>query len=70
MFVVICNVYRKHTQTDIMIPNDSCHLHEHKTPSINYLMDRLHTYPITNKAKKMELNVIKSTLHNNKYNIN
>jgi hypothetical protein len=60
----------KHTQTDVIIPNESCHPHEHKRASINYLMNRLHTNPITNKAKKMELNVIKSTLHSNKYNIN
>jgi hypothetical protein len=62
-------MYRKHTHTDIIIPDDSCHPQEHRTASINYLMNRLHTYPITNKAKNKKLNVIKNTLHNNRYNI-
>jgi hypothetical protein len=61
-------IYRKHTQTDIIIPNDSCHPYEHEIASINYLTNRLHAYPITNEAKIKELN-IKNTLHN-KYNIN
>jgi hypothetical protein len=28
------SIYRKPTQTGIIIPNDSCHPHEHKTSSI------------------------------------
>jgi hypothetical protein len=63
---------QKNTQLDVVIPNNLCHPQEHKVASINYLMNRLHsrTYPITNKAKKTELNVIKNTLRNNKYNTN
>jgi hypothetical protein len=63
-------IYRKPTQTDIIIPNDSCHPHEHKISSINYLMNRLNTYPISEEAKKKELNTIKNTLENNKYDKN
>jgi hypothetical protein len=33
-------------------------------------MNRLHTYTITEEAKKEELNTIRDTLHNNKYSIN
>jgi hypothetical protein len=55
---------------DITIPNDSCHSYEHKISSINYLMNRVHTYPITKEAKERELNIIKDTLHNNEYNTN
>jgi hypothetical protein len=44
-------IYRKPTQTDIIIPNDSCHPREHKTSSINYLLNRLNIYPVTNEAK-------------------
>jgi hypothetical protein len=44
-------IYRKPTQIDTIIPNDSCHPHEHKAASINYLMNRVHTYPITNEEK-------------------
>jgi hypothetical protein len=40
------------TQTYIIIPNDSCHPHEHKASSINYLTNRLNTYPISEEVKK------------------
>jgi hypothetical protein len=40
-------IHRKTTQTDIIIPNTSCHPHEHKLTSINYLINRVHTYPMT-----------------------
>jgi hypothetical protein len=52
-----CAVYRKPNQTDI-IPNDSCHPHKHKTASINYLVSKPSTYPISNEAKEMELNIV------------
>jgi hypothetical protein len=40
------------------------------SPIRNYLIYRVHTYPITNEAKTKELNSIRDTLHNNEYNIN
>jgi hypothetical protein len=61
------SIYRKPTQTDIIIPNSSCHLYEHKISSINYLLNRLHTYSITGKANEVEKNTIKNILHNNEY---
>jgi hypothetical protein len=61
-------ICRKHTRTDIIL-NDSCHPYEHKISSINYVMNRVHTYPITKAAKEKDLN-IKDTLHNNEYNVN
>jgi hypothetical protein len=63
------SIYRKPTQTDIIIPNNSCHPHEHKTSSINYLFNRVHSYPLTKEGKEMELNAIKNMLINNQYNI-
>jgi hypothetical protein len=45
-------IYRKHTQTDVIIPNDSCHPYEHKILSINYLIHRVHTCLITEEARK------------------
>jgi hypothetical protein len=53
------SIYRKPTQTDIIIPNDSCHPYEHKLSGINYLLNRLHTYPITEEAKDAEVNTIR-----------
>jgi hypothetical protein len=50
------SIYRKPTQTDIIIPKNSCHPYEHKICDINYLLRRLHTYPITNEAKDTEIN--------------
>jgi hypothetical protein len=52
-------VYRKPTQTDILIPYDSCLPHEHKMLSINYLVNRLNAYPVSKEAKEKELNIIK-----------
>jgi hypothetical protein len=52
------------------MPNDSCHPYEHKRASINYLMNRVNTYTITNEAKTRELNIIQDTLNNNEYNNN
>jgi hypothetical protein len=39
--------------------------HEHKIASIIYLINRVHTYPITK-----ELNIIQNMLYNNEYNKN
>jgi hypothetical protein len=60
-------IYRKPTQTDIIIPNDSCHPYEHKISAINYLINRANTYPITKEAKKKEFQTIQNILGNNKY---
>jgi hypothetical protein len=43
---------------------------KHKIAGINYLMNRIYTYPTTNEAKTKELNIIQDTLHNNEYNRN
>jgi hypothetical protein len=63
-------MYSKSTQTDIVILNDSCHPHEHKIASINYLVNRLNIYLTSKQAKEKELHIYKNTLHNNNYNIN
>jgi hypothetical protein len=62
-------VVSKHTQTDIIIPKNSCHPYEHKISGIYYLLRRLHTYPITKEAKDTEINTIKNILRNNEYDI-
>jgi ribosomal protein S4 len=36
--------------------------------SINYLINRVHTYPITNEEKTKELNIMQDTLKSNEYN--
>jgi hypothetical protein len=39
-----------------------------KISSIDYVTNRVHTYPITKEAKEKELNIIQDTMHNNEYN--
>jgi hypothetical protein len=63
-------IYRKPTQTDIIIFNDSSYPHEYKILSINYSVNRLNTYPISKEVKEKELHFITNALHSNKYNIN
>jgi hypothetical protein len=63
------SIYRKF-QTDIMIPNSSCHPYEHKLSGIKYLLNRLHAYPITKKSKQTEKKTIKNILQKNEYNRN
>jgi hypothetical protein len=50
--------YRKPTETDVIILNDSCLPQEHKIFSIKYLVNRLNTYQLSREEK------VKDTLHN------
>jgi hypothetical protein len=59
------SIYRTRTQTDIIIPKSTCHPLEHKMSGINYLLNRINTYPITKEGKQTETNIIKSILYNN-----
>jgi hypothetical protein len=57
-------IYRKHTTTDLLIHNDSCHPHEHKKAAINFLINRMNKYPIIHN-KNNEETIIKTILNNN-----
>jgi hypothetical protein len=61
------NIYRKPTTTDTMIHYTSCHPKQHKLSGIQYLTNRLHTYPLNENAKKKEQNIIKQILTQNSY---
>jgi hypothetical protein len=56
-------IFRKPTATDIMIHNTSCYPTEHKTSGINYLINRIITYPISehniNKDKQIIYHLLK-----------
>jgi hypothetical protein len=67
---LLFSINRKPIQTVIIIPSDSCYPYEHKFSSINNLLNRAHSCPITKEAKEIELNTIRSILLNNRYNIN
>jgi hypothetical protein len=40
-------IYRKPTTTDLIIYNDLCHPYDHEKSEINYLINRMNIYPIT-----------------------
>jgi hypothetical protein len=61
-------VCRKPTQRDVIILNGSCHPHKHKIASTTYLMNRVHKCPKSKEARKKELSIVQSILHNNEYN--
>jgi hypothetical protein len=50
-----------------MIHYTSCHPKQHKISGIQYLTNRLHTYPLDENAKKKEHNIIKQILTQNSY---
>jgi hypothetical protein len=61
------SIYRKPTTTDTIIHNDSCHPNEHKKSPLNYLINRMNTYPLTQDNKKQEQIIIKELLKKNGY---
>jgi hypothetical protein len=66
------SIYKKPTQTDIIIRNSTCHPHEHKLSSINFLLNRIRTYPLTTEAKQTEIHIIKNKVpsQSRKHNTN
>jgi transposase-like protein len=62
------NISRKPTTTDVIIPQDSCHPHEHKQAAIRYMLNRVNTYNLNYDNKRAELNTIKQIISNNGYN--
>jgi hypothetical protein len=51
-------IYRKPTTTHLIIPSTSCHPQEHKKSAINYLVNMMNTYPLSQENKAQERNVI------------
>jgi hypothetical protein len=62
------DIYRKPATTDLIIRNDSCHPYEHKRSAINFLVNRMNKYPVTEETKYKEQQTIKTILENNNYN--
>jgi hypothetical protein len=62
-----CNIFRKPTATDVIIPNDSCHPPEQKQAAIRFLLNRMNTYHLEENNKRMELNIIRQIITNNGY---
>jgi hypothetical protein len=60
-------VYRKPTTTNSIIRNDSCHPSEHKKSVVNYLVNSINTYPLTQANKDQEQIIITEILKKNEY---
>ena len=60
-------IYRKPTATDTISPSDSNHPPEHKHSAIRYLLNRLHSYPITDTYRQVEYDIIRHILRVNQY---
>ena len=60
-------IYRKPTATDTIIPSDSHHPMEHKHSTIWYLLNRLHSYPVSDTYKHVEYGTICHILRANQY---
>jgi hypothetical protein len=58
-------IYRKATATDTIIHNQSCHPTQHKITAINYMINRLNTYPVNENQKNAERDKIKHILLQN-----
>jgi hypothetical protein len=61
-------IYRKPTNTDIIIPSDSNHPSEHKLSAIRFLHNRNNSYPTSTRSKQKEQQIIQHILHTNNYN--
>jgi hypothetical protein len=61
------NIYRKVTTTDFIIHNESRHLNKHKRSAINYLVNHINLYPLTQENENQELTIINEILKNNRY---
>jgi hypothetical protein len=49
---LVFRFYRKPTTTDLTIPSTSWHPQEHKKSAINYLTERMNTYPLSEGGGK------------------
>jgi hypothetical protein len=61
------DIFRKHTTTDTIIPQDSCHPMEQKIAAIRYYVNRIDTYNLDQAKRQKEMNTIKQIVENNKY---
>lgn len=64
------DIYRKPTNTDTLIPFDSCHPTSHKMASFHSLFHRLLNVPLSVDNYTKELNLIKQLAVNNGYPLN
>jgi hypothetical protein len=59
------SIFCKPTATDTIIHNESCHPVEHKLACVNYLVNRINTYPVTAISKEIETRTCQKILNAN-----
>jgi hypothetical protein len=67
------DIFRKHTTTDTIIPQDSCHPLEQKIAAIRYHVNRIDTYNLDQAKRQKEISTVKfyiykETKHGNQIN--
>ncbi|XP_044760215.1 uncharacterized protein LOC123317673 [Coccinella septempunctata] len=60
-------IYRKKTQTDHIIPAQSCHPRSHKMAALRCYVHRALNFPLSQANREKELNIIKQIALNNGY---
>jgi hypothetical protein len=60
-------IFRKHTITDVKLHNTSCPPTEHKMSGINFLINRITTYPVADTNLNKEIQIIDHLLMSNDY---
>ena len=64
---IFFDIYRKPTQTDVIIPYDSHHHHSHKLAAINSYLHRCYNTPLSDTNRNKEIETIKNIAINNKF---
>lgn len=61
------SIYRKPTQTDHVIPDQSNHPQQHKMAAFHCYINRLLNFPLSKEDYNSEVNILKQIAHNNNY---
>jgi len=64
---LVFDIYRKHTTSDNIILNDSCHPSEQKLAAIRFFTNRLNTYDIGHAEKQREMEIMKEIISSAKF---
>jgi hypothetical protein len=64
------SIFRKSTTTDSIIPYDSCHPINNRQSSVSFISNRLYTYALLPRNKKIETQIISNIIFNNNCKLN
>jgi hypothetical protein len=64
---LVASIYRKPTASGYLIPFESCHPSVHKLAGINYLVNKIVEYPISELEREKEIRISQQIANNNGY---